>query len=69
MAYAEFSTEHGIFSNWLSFSADRKAKREKKAEYKRKMREIDMVSDGELTDLGYCRRDLQDILFRHYFAD
>ncbi|WP_420584962.1 DUF1127 domain-containing protein [Ruegeria sp.] len=67
MAYADFITGNGLFSNLFASAEDRKAKREKKAEYKRKQREIDMMSDRELLDLGYCRGDMHEMLYRHHF--
>jgi len=68
MAYADFITGNGIFSNLFASAEERKAKREKKAEYKRKKREIDMMSDKELMDLGYCRQDLHEMVYRHHFS-
>ncbi len=68
MAYAEYTSKDFFFSNLFSSAEERKAKREKKAEYKRKKREIDIMSERELLDLGYCRRDMHEILYRHYFT-
>ncbi|MEM8541868.1 MAG: hypothetical protein AAGF25_13015 [Pseudomonadota bacterium] len=67
MAYAEYVAGNGIFSYLFTSAEERKARREKMAEYKRKKRELDIMSNQELMDLGYCRRDLHDILYRHYF--
>lgn len=68
MAYADFITGNGIFSNLFASAEERKANREKKAEYKRKRREIDRMSDKELMDLGYCRGDMHEMVYRHYFS-
>ncbi len=68
MAYADFITRNGVFSNLFASAEDRKAKREKRAAYKRKKREADMISERELMDLGDCRRNMHEVLYRHYFT-
>ncbi|MCG7520921.1 hypothetical protein [Ruegeria sp. Ofav3-42] len=68
MAYADFITGNGAFSNLFASAEERKSKRERKAEYKRKRCEIDRMSEKELMDLGYCRRDMHEMVYRHYFT-
>ncbi len=68
MAYADYITGKGFFSNLFASAEERKAKREKKALYKRQQREIDMMSERELRELGYCRGDLQEMVYRHHFG-
>lgn len=68
MAYADTLTGNWLFSDLFASAEERAAKREIKAEYKRRKREIDMMSDRELMELGYCRQDLQEMLYRHHFS-
>lgn len=68
MAYAEYTSEKGFFSNLFASAEDRKAKREKNAEYERKKSEIDLISERELLEMGYCRQDMQEMLYRQYFS-
>lgn len=68
MAYADYITGKGLFSNIFASAEDRKAKREKQALYKRQQREIEMMSERELRELGYGRGDLQEVVYRHHFG-
>ncbi|WP_372574631.1 DUF1127 domain-containing protein [Ruegeria jejuensis] len=54
----------GLTPHLFSNSMDQKAARKKRAERKRKQREIWRLSDRELLDLGYSRSELKAI--RHY---
>ncbi len=67
MAYAEITSDDGFFSNLFASAEERKAWQEKKAEYKRKKSEIDTIPERELLELGYCRQDMQEMLYRQYF--
>lgn len=66
MAYTDTNTGNGYFSRFFS-SAKRRARREKMAGYKKKRREVDLMSDKVLAKLGHSRCDMQEVLYRHYF--
>lgn len=67
MAYADNATETGFFSRLFDTERKRKARLEKQAAYEGNRREISMMGEQELMELGYSRDELQELVYRHHF--
>ncbi len=66
MAYADFGAGNSFLTLLFASAEDRNARRGRKAEYKRKLREIDMMTEKDLADIGYTREQLQRSIHLHY---
>ena len=66
MAYIDLDRGNVFFSGFFLSPEDRKAKRERKAKYKRQLKELDAMTAKDLRDLGYSRAELRHSIREHY---
>ncbi|MEM1005047.1 MAG: hypothetical protein AAF496_10270 [Pseudomonadota bacterium] len=66
MAYADLNLGNGFFLGFFGTPEERQAKREKKARYKRQMKEVGAMTRRDLKDLGHTRLELKQSIYQEY---